>query len=47
MGGTLGGVLSGLGWETLGPSWTFTSAACCAMLGYILFCWLMPRENQR
>lgn len=45
LGGTVGGVLSGLGWEGLGPSWTFTLSAACAMLGCILFCWLMPRTH--
>lgn len=45
MGGTFGGVISGLGWDTLGASWTFTLSASCAMLGCILFSWLMPRES--
>ena len=45
MGGTFGGVISGLGWDTLGASWTFTLSAACAMLGCILFIWLMPRER--
>lgn len=45
MGGTFGGVISGLGWDLLGPSWTFTLSASCAMLGCILFNWLMPRES--
>ncbi|HYD33827.1 MAG TPA: MFS transporter, partial [Methylophilaceae bacterium] len=45
LGGTVGGVLSGAGWETLGPTWTFTLSATCAMLGCILFYWLMPRTK--
>jgi PPP family 3-phenylpropionic acid transporter len=46
LGGTFGAVVSGFAWEALGPSWTFTLSAACAMLGFILFAWLMPREQQ-
>ncbi|SNR65609.1 MFS transporter, PPP family, 3-phenylpropionic acid transporter [Methylobacillus rhizosphaerae] len=45
VGGTLGAMLSGFAWERVGPSWTFTAAACCAMLGFIVFM-LMMRENE-
>jgi len=33
-GGTLGGLYSGWSWEGLGPQWTFTLAACCALLAF-------------
>lgn len=46
LGGTFGAVVSGFAWEALGPNWTFTLAAACAMLGFILFAWLMPREQE-
>ncbi len=46
LGGTFGAVVSGFAWEALGPSWTFTLSAACAMLGFILFSWLMPRAQE-
>ncbi|HZV97508.1 MAG TPA: MFS transporter [Methylophilaceae bacterium] len=46
LGGTFGAVVSGYAWEAVGPSWTFTLSAACAMLGFALFAWLMPREQQ-
>ena len=46
LGGTFGGIMSGYAWETLGPSWTFTLSASCALLGFVLFAWLMPHESQ-
>ena len=35
-GGMVGGMASGLAWDTLGPGWTFTAASACAALGLIL-----------
>lgn len=35
-GGMVGGMASGLAWETLGPAWTFTAASVCAALGLVL-----------
>lgn len=40
VGGTVGGLMSGFGWDTLDPSWTFTLSGCCAMLGCLVFAWL-------
>jgi PPP family 3-phenylpropionic acid transporter len=39
LGGTLGGILSGYGWQWLGPSLTFTVSATAALLGLILIVW--------
>ena len=36
LGGTLGGLMSGLSWDTLGAGWTFTLCAVCAALGYVV-----------
>lgn len=38
-GGVLGSMLSGLGWETIGPAWTFSAAALAALAGYALLQW--------
>jgi len=46
VGGTIGAMLSGSAWEKLGPQWTFTMSATCAMLGLIVFFWLMPRDSR-
>lgn len=35
-GGTLGGLYSGYTWDTLGPAWTFTLAAACALAAFVL-----------
>ena len=35
-GGMVGGMASGLAWETLGAAWTFNAASACAALGLIL-----------
>lgn len=35
-GGMVGGMASGLAWESLGPAWTFTAGSACAGLGLIL-----------
>ncbi len=45
MGGSFGALLSGYAWESLGPSWTFTLSGACAMLGFIIFAWLMPKGD--
>ncbi|MCB5190344.1 MFS transporter [Methylobacillus arboreus] len=45
VGGTLGAVISGFAWDSIGPSWTFTASALCAMLGFIFFMFMM-REDQ-
>ena len=39
LGGTVGGILSGYGWQWLGPSLTFTVSATAALLGLILIVW--------
>jgi PPP family 3-phenylpropionic acid transporter len=36
LGGTLGGLGSGVAWEWLGPSGTFATASACALLGLIV-----------
>jgi PPP family 3-phenylpropionic acid transporter len=38
-GGTLGGLYSGMTWETLGPDVTFTIAAACALGAFGLVAW--------
>ena len=38
-GGVLGSLLSGLGWESIGPAWTFSGAALAAFAGYVLLQW--------
>ena len=38
-GGVLGSVLSGVGWDSLGPAWTFSAAALAALAGYVLLQW--------
>lgn len=40
VGGTFGAMVSGFAWESIGPSWTFTLSAACAMLGCVLFAWM-------
>ncbi|MEK7362163.1 MAG: MFS transporter, partial [Pseudomonadota bacterium] len=35
-GGMLGSMLSGLGWDSVGPAWTFSAAAFAAFAGYVL-----------
>lgn len=40
VGGTFGAMVSGYAWEAVGPSWTFTLSAACAMLGCMLFAWM-------
>ncbi len=37
VGGTIGGLASGLTWETLGPSWTYTLAAVSAALAWLVY----------
>jgi PPP family 3-phenylpropionic acid transporter len=38
-GGVLGSALSGLGWDSIGPAWTFSAAAFAALAGYVLLYW--------
>ncbi|HEY5292276.1 MAG TPA: MFS transporter [Burkholderiales bacterium] len=38
-GGVLGSMLSGLGWDSIGPAWTFSAAALAALAGYVLVQW--------
>ena len=38
-GGVLGSALSGLGWDSIGPAWTFSAAAFAALAGYVLLRW--------
>jgi PPP family 3-phenylpropionic acid transporter len=38
-GGVLGSMLSGLGWDSIGPAWTFSAAALAALAGYVLLYW--------
>jgi len=37
IGGTVGGLVSGLTWDTLGPAWTFTLAAASAALAWAVY----------
>jgi PPP family 3-phenylpropionic acid transporter len=39
MGGTLGTLMAGYSWETLGSQWTFTIAAAAALLALIVVAW--------
>jgi PPP family 3-phenylpropionic acid transporter len=43
-GGTLGGLYSGMTWETLGPDVTFTIAAACALGALGLVAWKLRLE---
>lgn len=36
LGGTLGGLLSGFTWDTLGAGWSFTISAACAAAGWLV-----------
>jgi PPP family 3-phenylpropionic acid transporter len=38
-GGVLGSMLSGLGWDSIGPAWTYSAAALAAFVGYVLVDW--------
>ncbi|TAK67486.1 MAG: MFS transporter [Betaproteobacteria bacterium] len=38
-GGVLGSMLSGLGWDSIGPAWTFSAAAFAAFGAYVLVDW--------
>jgi PPP family 3-phenylpropionic acid transporter len=46
VGGTLGGLGSGLTWETPGPAWTFTLAAASAALAWLVYA-LWGKQNPR
>jgi PPP family 3-phenylpropionic acid transporter len=37
VGGTIGGLVSGVTWESLGPAWTFTLAAVSAALAWAVY----------
>jgi len=37
IGGTVGGLASGLTWDTLGPAWTFSLAAASAALAWLVY----------
>ena len=37
VGGTIGGLASGLTWDTLGSAWTFTLAAVSAALAWVVY----------
>ncbi len=37
VGGTIGGLASGLTWESIGPAWTFTLAAASAALAWLVY----------
>jgi PPP family 3-phenylpropionic acid transporter len=41
VGGVLGSLLSGVGWDSIGPAWTFSGAALAAIAGYLLLQWKM------
>jgi PPP family 3-phenylpropionic acid transporter len=38
-GGVSGSALSGLGWDSIGPAWTFSAAALAALAGGALLQW--------
>jgi PPP family 3-phenylpropionic acid transporter len=38
-GGVLGSLLAGLGWDSVGPAWTFSAAALAALAGFVLMVW--------
>ena len=44
-GGTLGGLYSGMTWETLGPDVTFTIAAAFALAAFGLVAWKLKLEK--
>ncbi len=39
LGGTMGGLLSGYAWESLGPGWSFSMSALFAGLGLVVLAW--------
>lgn len=45
LGGTLGGLLSGYTWETLGSGWSFTLSAMCALLGFVVLAWRLKDDE--
>ena len=44
LGGTIGGLASGLAWQRLGAAPTFTAAALCALLGWIVLAAVRARN---
>jgi PPP family 3-phenylpropionic acid transporter len=47
LGGTLGGLGSGIAWEWLGPALTFGAASLCALLGILLLLALSKKTAER
>lgn len=43
-GGTLGGLYAGYSWDTLGPQVTFTVAAACSALAFLLIGWKLGSQ---
>jgi PPP family 3-phenylpropionic acid transporter len=43
-GGMLGNLFSGQAWGSLGPEWTFTLGAACALIGGLVVAWGMKGE---
>lgn len=44
-GGAVGGLASGYAWENVGPGWTFTFAAVCALCGFVLLWWKLNLDE--
>lgn len=44
-GGTLGGLYAGMIWDTLGPAFTFSIAAACALAAWLLVAWRMEKDQ--
>lgn len=45
LGGTLGGLMSGYAWESLGADWAFTLSALCALLGFVVLAWRLKVDG--
>ena len=43
-GGTLGGLYAGYTWDILGPELTFSIAAACAAIAYLLVLWTLKPD---
>lgn len=39
LGGTLGGLMSGFAWESMGAGWAFSLSALCAVFGFVILAW--------
>lgn len=44
VGGTLGGLVSGYAWDSVGPQWTFSLSGAMALVGCLLFVYLERRQ---